>query len=233
MRSRGSSRCGTCCAIRRRRRSCWRRWTSVRGRWWSWRPAAVLAMAGMAAVAVVVGPQKAPAPAELVAKVEMPAAPAPVRRRSDRTGSGGDGAEAGGSAEVTEAGSGRSRRSRRRRSPMRPKVEAMKAGSSGAPGARPRSRHGGRHRCQPDVASGPPMRRIQLSPSRRRPPVRCSSAQRATPERVQPSPAQAVCRSALGLRYSIEQTGGPGAGRCGSRRISTAFCRSTARRRFR
>lgn len=44
--------------------------------WWSWKPAAaVLAMAGVAAVAVVVGTRKAPAPVTIVAKVEAPAPP--------------------------------------------------------------------------------------------------------------------------------------------------------------
>jgi hypothetical protein len=44
--------------------------------WWSWKPAAVLAMAGVAAVAVVVGTRQAPEPVALVAKVEAPRAPA-------------------------------------------------------------------------------------------------------------------------------------------------------------
>jgi hypothetical protein len=47
--------------------------------WWSWRPAAVLAMAGLAAVAVVVVRQNGPAP-RIVAEVKVaaPAAPSPV-----------------------------------------------------------------------------------------------------------------------------------------------------------
>jgi protocatechuate 3,4-dioxygenase beta subunit len=46
--------------------------------WWrSWKPAAVLAMAGVAAIAVVVGTRQAPERAVLVAKVEAPAAAVP------------------------------------------------------------------------------------------------------------------------------------------------------------
>jgi hypothetical protein len=58
--------------------------------WWLWKPAAVLAMAGVAAVAVLVGTRKAPAPAVLVAKVEAPtagaapAAPAPEELQAAR-----------------------------------------------------------------------------------------------------------------------------------------------------
>jgi hypothetical protein len=56
--------------------------------WWrSWKPAAVLAMAGLAAVAVVVGTRQAPERAVLVAKVEAPrtpvATPAPAVERQE------------------------------------------------------------------------------------------------------------------------------------------------------
>jgi hypothetical protein len=50
--------------------------------WWSWRPAAVLAVAGLAAVAVVVLPQKAPPPV-IVAQVDR--APAPPVQIPDQT----------------------------------------------------------------------------------------------------------------------------------------------------
>lgn len=175
--------------------------------WWSWKPAAVLALAGVAAVAVVVGTRKAPAPAELVAKVEMPVAPPPVapvpiepapqaaapkpeaRRKLQKPAAAEPKVAAGELADV-------------------PKVEALKAEEAApmvAPqptrdtvavtAASPLLERASDSRIQSFAISAPSARSLFLGTT-------------ATPLRVQPVAAQAVSVQSLGLRYSIIQPEG-------------------------
>jgi hypothetical protein len=182
--------------------------------WWSWKPAAVLAMAGVAAVAVVIGTRKAPAPVEIVAKVEMPKPPAPVATVPIEP------------APQATAPKPEARRKLSAPAAPAPKVEveladAPKAESLKAEEATPRVLEMAAPPAAPAIArdlanpSVNPMleraanARIQAfavgPPSARALFLGTTS----TPLRVQPVAAQAVASpQALGLRYSIVQPEG-------------------------